>query len=412
MSDRRRDKPPSRPDQEEPTGEGSSRTGPGEYTDTFRRGRNLAVERLNGILQEIDRAAALVGELLEKSGPDRRHLIENQPRFRALKLSELLLARSREAWFADPAAAVELAELAVVVSDRLDVEHYGIVLVEDARARAWAYLGNAWRIASDLRRAEKSFRTAEEHHRKAGEDAYTGAEILSFKASLRNAQGRFKEASALLDSVIEVYRKARDRHREGRALIKKGTSLSYGARHAEAARLVRRGLAKIDIDEEPRLLVSARQTLIASLKGSGQPEKALQVLQETRDLYLEIGDRSHLVRLRWLEGKIHRDLGHQDEAEAALREVRDALVDRGLGLDAALASLDLAMIYLERGDTGELKRLAAEMIPVFESRDDHQKALAAFLLFRQAAEAEQVTLALLQEMASSLEQVRRGGERG
>ena len=60
-------------------------------------------------------------------------------------LCELLLARTREAWFADAAAAVELAELAVVVSDRLDRDHYGESLVEDARARACAYLANALR---------------------------------------------------------------------------------------------------------------------------------------------------------------------------------------------------------------------------------------------------------------------------
>src|ERR1044071_6622184 len=40
-----------------------------------------------------------------------------KPGSRALMLCELLLARSREAWFTDPAAAVELSELAVVVSD-------------------------------------------------------------------------------------------------------------------------------------------------------------------------------------------------------------------------------------------------------------------------------------------------------
>ena len=117
------------------------------------------------------------------------------------------------------------------------------------------------------------------------------------------------------------------------------------------------------------------------------------------------------MRLRWLEGKILRDLGRAGEAEAAFREVRDELIGLGLGLDAALVSLDLAMILLERGDAGELKRLAAEMIPVFESRDDHQKALAAFLLFHKAAEAEQVTLGLLQEVASSLERTRRAVER-
>lgn len=413
MSNRRRDpENPLTPGEGRPVAEGGPRADLGEYTDAFRQGRNLALEQLGGILQEIDRAAGLVGELLQESAPGRRHLIENQPRFHALKLSELLLGRSREAWFTDPSTAIELAELAVVVSDRLDLKHYGRSLVEDARARAWAYLGNAWRIASDLRRAEKAFRTAEEHHRQAGEDAYTWAEIQSFKASLRNAQGRFEEASALLDSVVQVYREARDRHREGRALIQKATALSYAGRQAQAIRSVRRGLTKIDIYEEPRLLVSGRHNLIGYLNETGQHEEALQVLQETRSLYLEIGERSHLVRLRWLEGKIHRDLGHLNEAETALREVRDALVERALGLDAALASLDLAMIYLERGETGELKRLAAEMIPVFESRDDHQKALAAFLLFRQAADAEQVTLGLLQEMASSLEQVRRSGERG
>jgi hypothetical protein len=88
------------------------------------------------------------------------------------------------------------------------------------------------------------------------------------------------------------------------------------------------------------------------------------------------------------------------------------MIELSLGLDAALVSLDLAMIFLERGATGELKRLAAEMIPVFQSRDDHQKALAAFLLFQKAAEAEQVTLGLIQEMVTSLEQTRRAVERG
>jgi len=52
------------------------------------------------------------------------------------------------------------------------------------------------------------------------------------------------------------------------------------------------------------------------------------------------------------------------------------------------------------------------MIPVFESRDDHKKALAAFLLFQKAAEAESVTLGLIRETVTSLEQARRIRERG
>lgn len=386
------------------------RTPPGDYEGAL--GNGPVTEEAAEILREIDHGAALLGEILSRSAPDRRLLVEEQPRFRALKLCLLLLERSREAGFSNPAAAVELAELAVLVSGRLDVGHYGEGLAEDARARAWAHLANALRISSDLRRAEDALQKAEEHHRRGGEDAYTGAEIQSFKASLLNAQGRYEEAAALLDPVIGLYRESKDRHREGRALIKKGTALSYAGKHGQAARLVGRGLAKIDVFEEPRLLVAGRHSLIACLRGSGRHEEALRALTETRGLYLQLNERSPLIRLRWLEGKILRDLGKMEAAATAFREVRDNLVEQGIGLDAALVSLDLAMVFLERGDTGELKRLAAEMIPVFESRDDQQKALAAFLLFQKAAEAEQVTLGLLQEMATSLERTRRAVERG
>ena len=408
MSDRRQDDPtsPSNPEPSDP----EAREDLGVYLEAGAQGTGRAAERLTGILEEIDRAAALLGELLAESEPDRRNLIEIQPRFQALQLCELLLARSRDAWFTDAATAVEMAELAVAVSGRLDTE-YGESLIEDVRARAWACLGNALRISSDLRRAEEALGTAEEHNREAGEDAYTSAEILSFKASLRNSQGRFEEAAALLDDVIRVYREARDRHREGRALIKKGAARSYSGRHSEAIRLVRRGLSKIDAFEEPRLLVSARHNLIGYLNESGRHEEALRALEETRGLYLQLGERSHLVRLRWLEGRIQRDLGRLAEAEAALRDAREDLVRQGIAVDAAFVSLDLAAVFLKRGDSAELRRLALEMLPIFESRDIRDEAFAAFLLFRQAAEAEQVTLGLLQEMADALERARRRTER-
>lgn len=138
------------------------------------------------------------------------------------------------------------------------------------------------RVVSELRRAEEALQTAEDHHRRAGEDPYTSAEILGFKASFRVAQGRYEEAASLLDPAIQVYREARDRHREGRSLIKKGTALSYASRHAEAARLLQRGLAKVNAFEEPRVLIMARHNLINCLKGSGRQEEALRVLKETR----------------------------------------------------------------------------------------------------------------------------------
>jgi tetratricopeptide (TPR) repeat protein len=114
----------------------------------------------------------------------------------------------------------------------------------------------------------------------------------------------------------------------------------------------------------------------------------------------------HLIRLRWVEGKIANDLERFEEAEPALREARDAFVERGIGFDAALVSLDLAALYARQGRTEEVKRLATEMVPIFESRDVHEEALAALLLFKEAAEAERVTLGLLDQIAAYLKRAR------
>ncbi len=358
------------------------------------------------LFQEIDEGKALLTDLFRRSAPERSVAVVEETRFQALGLCELLQARSQELWFSDPAAAVDLAELAVAVAGRLDEEHYGRALVEDARALAWGHLGNARRIASDLRKAEEALQTSEQHLALSDADAHTEAQILSFKASLRNSQGRFDEATQLLDRVIAIYRDARDRHLEGKALIKKGMVMGDAGRHRPAVRLLRQGLSRIVPFEEPALLVSARHNLILYLHESGRNAEAESALVETRGLYDELGQPTHRIRLGWLAGKIARDLGRLDEAETVLRQARDAFIAQGIGFDAALVALDLALVHVRKGDRAEIKHLAAEMVPIFQSRDVHAEAAAALVLFQNAAEAEEVTEDLVRQMAAYLQRAR------
>jgi hypothetical protein len=172
-----------------------------EYEEVFASLPQHVDEQLPGILREVDGGAALLAEIFGTLEPERKALLGSGVRFRSLQLCQLLEEKSRALWFSAPARAVQLADLAVVVAERLDDAHYGPLLAEDARASAWAHLGNALRIASDHHRAEEALRIAEEHQRRSGEDAYTEALILSFKASLRSAQGQFNEAARLLDGV-------------------------------------------------------------------------------------------------------------------------------------------------------------------------------------------------------------------
>jgi hypothetical protein len=92
-----------------------------------------------------------------------------------------------------------------------------------------------------------------------------------------------------------------------------------------------------------------------------------------------------------VEGKIAAGFGHLARAEEAFLAVRQGFLEEGNGYDTSMVSLDLALVYAKQGRAGELKQLE-EMYSVFESQEIHREALAALLLFQQAAREEQLTV--------------------
>lgn len=381
-----------------------------DYGRAFQRAAARIGDGVDRVVRESGLVPALLQELLDEPPARRQERIRSDPRFHLVKLCQRLQAESREAWADDPARAVEMADLSLAVAERLDAGFYGEGLVADTRALAWAHLGNALRIASDLRRAEKALDRAEDLCRMLGSDLLAEAEILGFKASLRNTQGRFDEAAGLLDRSFELYREAGDRHQQGRTLILKGMVIGEDGRFREAIRLLRRGLARIDAGREPRLILAARHNLIWFLNDLGRHQDALAALEQSRPLYLEIGNRMHLVRLRWLEGRIALGLGRLAAAEQSLAETREAFLEQGISFDAALVSLDLAMVHTRRGDASEVRRIVSEIVPVFQAFQVHPEAIAALLLFREASQAERVASRFLDRMATYLRRSRRNPE--
>lgn len=90
-----------------------------------------------------------VEELLAEPEHRRRRLLrEDSEHYGGLNLAELLEGRCRDAWLRDPAEAVELAKLAVLVAGEADPELYGSQAVADARELSLLHLGLSFRIAS------------------------------------------------------------------------------------------------------------------------------------------------------------------------------------------------------------------------------------------------------------------------
>jgi tetratricopeptide (TPR) repeat protein len=324
---------------------------------------------------------------------------------------DLLLKKSLAAVCGEPQRSVDLATLAVRVAAHLD-DRYDPEWVFDLRARAQAHLGNAHRVLGELRSAEEAFLQAESFLRRSlsGNEKVI-AEVASFKASLRMAQRRFDEALELLDEVIAIYRNGhpedRDLHLAGRALVKKAYTEIENSLPEKAIPLLREAEPLLDRERDPRLLLCLRHNLLDSLAKVGRSAEADVLMPEVRALCEEMGGDLDLVRLRWVEGKIDFGLGRLAAAEVAFREVQEAFLNRRLGYDAALVSLDLALLFASEHRNADLKQLAAEILPAFESREIHREAMAALLMFQGACEEERLTVELARQLADFLQRERR-----
>jgi tetratricopeptide (TPR) repeat protein len=340
--------------------------------------------------------------------PEELREIEENEDLHAWGLCHLLLQKSREATFSDPARGVELANLALRVVRHLG-KAYDPNWVMDLRARCFAHLGNARRVLGELRSAEDAFVKAEDClARSASGNVEVRAEILDLKSSLRRAQRRLDEALDLIDRALSLYREAGEEHGIAKSLLKRAKILEEGGDLSGAIDLLRRTAEEIDPAREPQLSTYGRFNLLIALLLAESYEEAERLLPATEALLREKGQPLDLVRLRWVEGNIHLGRGRRGPAEAAFREAQKEFLERQMGYDAALVSLDLARLYAQEGCVEDLKRLAAEMMPVFQSRDVHREAILALLMFQRACEEERLTVDLVREISAYLRRERRG----
>ncbi|HKH46117.1 MAG TPA: hypothetical protein VKM72_15760 [Thermoanaerobaculia bacterium] len=379
------------------------------YDQVFDRVLRRMAEQEAAICREQDSAGQLLDELMEQTMPARRLLlVTNSPRFHNPFLCELLIDKVREAAFQDPAQGLDLARLAVTIAESFDERSCGSAEVRDGLwCKASAQYANALRVAGRHREAEMVFRPIEELIEEEGRvGMHDLARVLDLRASLHRELREFEPAARLLDRVISIYHKLGAWNLLGRALLQRsGICGEVGDLETEMS-LLRRALDLIDPNEEPRSFLGARHNLILALNQSGRSREAFALLFHTRPLYFKSGDRLSLLRLRWLEGIVAVGLGRLDHAEVAFREIRGAYVQLSLDWDAALVSLDLAGVYVRQGRSADLLCLAEEMLVVFGARDTHREALQALAYLCTAARAEEVGIALIQEVSKFMEEAR------
>jgi tetratricopeptide (TPR) repeat protein len=161
--------------------------------------------RAQAVARERAEASALLAELLEHPAERQQILARNSRRFRSLALCGLLLQRSHEVSVDDPAQGERLATLALWLADQLDEGWYGERVLADTCGRCWMLIGNARRIAADLPGAEEALLQAEDDLDRGTGDLTEKAQLLVYKAFLRQAQHRLDEAAVLFRRTVSIF---------------------------------------------------------------------------------------------------------------------------------------------------------------------------------------------------------------
>ena len=350
-------------------------------------------------------APLLLAELLGHPPERREMLMRNHPRFQTWGLFERLIDDVQERGFTDPQTAEELARLALSLADVLDPSYYGAERIDDLRARAWGYIGNARRIRFELRGAEEAFERAEIHLRSGTRDSLERGLLLDLRASLLRDQRQFVAAERLLLRALQIYREVGETHRAGRTLVSLSAVYEQAGTPERALKPLLKALELIDGEREPRVLLIAHHNLITVLAEAGRFMAAQRLLIQARPLYARFSDSR--TWHHWVEGRIARGLGQKARAEVHLQAARNGFLTEGAIYDTALVSLELATLYAEQNRTTELKQLAEEILTVFSSRQIHREALAALSFLQQAVLAERASLELVTGVATFLKRLQR-----
>lgn len=348
-------------------------------------------------LRKARQDAARLWERLRSETPaKRRLLVEKAREFQTWGLAERLCHESEDAASDRADRALELAGLAQRVAELAPGE-------EAWRSRlqgyALAFLANAQRVANDLPRAEATFAHAWKLWEAGADFGVLAAwRLLDLEASLHRGRRQFPEALTRLDQARAVA----PSEAAGRILLKRAATLDQMGEAEQAIETLQEATPLVEGKCQPRLLFGLRFNLAAGLCRLARYAEAEPLLVEVRDLAVEMRKELDLVRVVWLEGKINSGLGRTHEAIVSFEQVRREFSTREMAYDAALATLELAELYLLDGRTQEVRGLASEMAWIFRCQRVHREAIAALTLFCEAARNEAATAEMARKVGQYL----------
>ncbi|HXU29876.1 MAG TPA: helix-turn-helix transcriptional regulator [Thermoanaerobaculia bacterium] len=368
-----------------------------------RKTQDWTVARLSARRWRSEREAA--GESWQRMrkmpSDERRPLVESVNAYQTWAVVERLCEESVRAASNDLEEAHKLAHLAWCAA----VHGQG-----SQAARRWlegyamAFEANALQVEGAFRRSEIIFSESAVLLKAEPPVApLDRARPLILRAALFIFQSKLDAALVCLDEAITLTQASAARTR---VHIFRAAVLKRRRQFKEALEALAEAKRCAETSGDARLGWSIAFNEAAYLCEAGDTNGAAVRLEALQATTFELGRGTDVLRLRWLTAQVAAASGRLQEASSILRDIWGSFAERRLWFDAALAVLELAGIELGRGQTREVKNLAAASAAVFAALTLPTELLAAIQVFWDAARREAASTQAAQQL---LEEIRRAG---
>lgn len=293
--------------------------------------------------------------------PGKRRLrVLRQARFRNKDLLEHLLEESQAIQLKDAAKGAELAALAFHLAKGLEEEEEALA----SHPRALLLEANARRLLEDRSSAESCLGQAASFLGDRLERAF----YCRVAGLIRWEDGRTDEGAALLAHAVKLYRAEGWEHEVATCLALSGLLAVEEGLFADALPRLTQAWAALDRDVRPIFALRTGLALGRCLAEVDQDAGARNVLRDVWRFYSEVRDDGEMLRAYWGEALVLARLHEWTESIHLLESVQPKLVTEGSHAEAALLSLDLALVLAEAGRSDEIMSLATALPANFVAR--------------------------------------------
>lgn len=347
-----------------------------------------ASERVTGALDDLRRG--------EEPSFDRRL----SPRERI----EIELARSWELRYTDAKAMLQRAQFALIdACFHLRPEDCGgDALFHDCLCRVHAEYANALRVNDRFVPAQANLGVAFGHLRRGTGDVGLKAHLYCIQGVLLGNQGYLPFAQLVLDRALKTGRRYGLIRLVAQVLSAKGRFFVESDESEAALPYLHEALELLESVPDPDLARATRFNLASAATECGKYHEAKKTLWGLAGEFEALGQPLNALRARWQEGKIYCGLEDYSRAAREFEAARQGFEDAKQFYDAALVSLELAIVLRASRRTREAKERIDEAEAIFQTLELEGSVLLSVQMFRDCFSQRDATAQTLFDYVATL----------